>query len=107
MSFCVKKREQTTRRLVIIHDLSYFSGKTGPVTSFASSFNALNVHQICQIMHETDHQTSLYIWVWSSPAHWHINGNGTTPKRPLQAACSYRLTVHHAYLEPTVGILHN
>jgi len=44
-------------------------------------------------MHETDHQTSLYVWVWSSPAHWHINGRGTTPKRPPQAACSCKLTL--------------
>jgi len=53
-------------------------------------------------VHETDHQTSLYVWVWSSPAHLQINGRGTTPKRATQAACSCRfdnLTVHHAYFE--------
>jgi len=103
-----KKGDQTTRRLVTVHYLLYFSGKTGSVTSFAGAFNAPNVHQICQNLHETNHQTSLYVGVWSSPAHWQINGRGTTPKRPTQAACSCRfdnLTVHHAYFEPTVGIL--
>jgi hypothetical protein len=78
----LKKKDQTTRRLVTIHYLLYFSRKTGPVTSFAGAFNAPNVHQICQTVHETDHQTSLYVGVWSSPAHWHINGRGTTPKKP-------------------------
>jgi hypothetical protein len=29
-----------------VHLLLYFSGKTGPVTSFAGVFNAPNVHQI-------------------------------------------------------------
>jgi len=67
-------------------------------------------HQICQNVHETDHQTYLYVWVWSAPDHWQINGRGTTPKRSTQAACSCRfdnLTVHHAYFEPTVGIIPN
>jgi len=85
-----------------------FPGKTSSVTSFTGAFNAPNVHQICQNLHETDHQTSLYVGVWFSPARWQINGRGTTPKRPTQAACSCRfdnLTVHHAYFEPTVGIL--
>jgi hypothetical protein len=54
------------RRLVTIHYLLYFSGKTDLVISFAGVFNALNVHQICQNLHETDHQTSLYVGVWSS-----------------------------------------
>jgi len=86
---------------------SSFSGKTGSVTSFAGAFNAPNVHQICQNLHKTDYQTSFYVGVWSSPAYWQINGRGTTPKRPTQAAYSCRfdnLTVHHAYFEPTVGI---
>jgi hypothetical protein len=95
------------RRLVTIHYLPYFSGKSSRDTFFAGAFNALNVHQICQTLHEIDHQTSLYVWVWSSPVHWHINGSGTTPKRPPQAACSCKLTVHHAYFEPTVEILLN
>jgi hypothetical protein len=59
-------------------------------------------------LHETDNHTSLYVEVWSSSAHWQINGRGTTPKRPTQAACSCRfdnLTAHHAYFEPTVRIL--
>jgi len=87
---------------------SFFPEKTGSITSFAGAFNAPNVHKICQNLHKTDHQTSLYIRVWSSPAHWKIIGRGTTPKRPTQAACSCRfdnLTVHHAYFELTVGIL--
>jgi hypothetical protein len=57
---------------------------------------------------KTDHQTFLFVGVWSSPAKWQINGRGTSPKRPTQAACSCRfdnLTVHHAHFEPTVGIL--
>jgi len=93
-----KERDHTTRRLVTIHYLPIFSRKSGPVTSFAGAFNALNFHQICQNLHETNHQTSLYVGVWSSPAHWQINGRGTTLKRPSQAACSCRfdnLTVHH------------
>jgi hypothetical protein len=30
----------------IVHLLLYFSGKTGPVTSFTGAFNAPNIHQI-------------------------------------------------------------
>jgi len=41
----------------------------GSVTYFVVAINVPNVHQICQTLHETDHQTSLYVWVWSSPAH--------------------------------------
>jgi len=109
---------------------SFFPWKSGPVTSFAGTFNAPNGYQSFHNVHETDHQTSLYVGVWSSPAHgqvhetdhqtslyvgvWsspahgQINGRGTTPNRPTQTACSCRfdnLTVHHAYFEPTVGIL--
>jgi len=93
-----------------VHFLLYFFGKTGPVTSFAAAFNVPNVHQICQNLHDTDHQTSRYVGIWSSPAHWQINGCDTTPKRPTQEDCSCRydnLTVHHAYFKPIVGILPN
>jgi len=89
-----------------VHLLLYFSGKTGSVTFFAGAFNEPNVHQICQNLHETDHQTSLYVWAWSSPAHWQINEPGTTPKRPTQAACNCRfdnLTVYHVYFEQWLG----
>jgi len=71
----------------------FFPRKTGSVTSFAGAFNAPNIHQICQNLHETDHQTSLYIGVWSSPAHWQITGHGTTPKRPTQAPAAADLTI--------------
>jgi hypothetical protein len=88
--------------------LLYFSEIASPITYVAAAFNIPNIHQICQNLHETDHQTSLYVWVWSEFTHRQINGRGTIPKRPTQAACSCRfdnLTVHHTYFEPTVGIL--
>ena len=58
---------------------SFFSEKTGSVNYFTGAFNVPNIHQIFQPLHETNHQTTLYVWVWSSPAHWQLNERGITP----------------------------
>jgi hypothetical protein len=98
------------QNFVIVHLLLYFSIKNGPVTSFATAFNVPNIHQFCQNLHETDQPDIPLCPGWSSLTHWQINGRGTTPKWPTQAAsnCRYdNLTVYHAYFEPMVGILPN
>jgi membrane protein insertase Oxa1/YidC/SpoIIIJ len=89
-----KKRErgQTTRHsaLFIIFFIFFSFQKAGLIIYFATAFNVSNVHQILQNLHEINQQTSLYVWVWSSPAHWQRNERGTTSKMPTQAACSCR-----------------
>jgi hypothetical protein len=83
-----KKEDQTTRRLVTIHYLLYFSGKTGPVTSFAGAFNALNVHQISPNLHENDPLQLLYSSISIVQSERQLIGAGTGLNMPTQAAFS-------------------
>jgi len=85
----------------------FFPEKAGPVTNFAAAFNVPNVHQIWQILHENDPLQFVYSSKWTFQFEWQLDGASAGLNMSTQAAFSADLTVHHAYFEPTVGILPN